>query len=227
MFLCCTLEEAETAFTRILGKRNGLGLINESVLVQEFLVGKEYVIDKVQYHYYYFIIIPFLLLYPIYYLYHPALLHHNSSFLFIIFLPLPLQYVSLPLLFFMSTTICFSISYPPSVFKCLISLPFFFSLHLPSFHLFPSFFTLSSYLSSSSNFRPSVPPPPPIFPLLLHSFSFSSFCLLSYSSLFLLFPSFLFPTFRFLGMVCTRWLQSGNMTRGRSMVQTLSITVCV
>ena len=164
MFLCCTLEEAETAFTRILGKRNGLGLINESVLVQEFLVGKEYVIDKVQYHYYYFIIIPFLLLYPIYYLYHPALLHHNSSFLFIIFLPLPLQYVSLPLLFFMSTTICFSISYPPSVFKCLISLPFFFSLHLPSFHLFPSFFTLSSYLSSSSNFRPSVPPPPPYFP---------------------------------------------------------------
>ena len=42
------MEEAETAFTRILGKRNGLGLINESVLVQEFLVGKEYVIDKVQ-----------------------------------------------------------------------------------------------------------------------------------------------------------------------------------
>ena len=48
VFLCCTMEEAETAFTRILGKRNGLGLINESVLVQEFLVGKEYVIDKVQ-----------------------------------------------------------------------------------------------------------------------------------------------------------------------------------
>ena len=44
------LEEAETAFTRILGKRNGLGLINESVLVQEFLVGKEYVIDKVRIH---------------------------------------------------------------------------------------------------------------------------------------------------------------------------------
>ena len=47
VFLCCNIEEAETAFTRILGKRNGLGLINESVLVQEFLVGKEYVIDKV------------------------------------------------------------------------------------------------------------------------------------------------------------------------------------
>eukprot|EP00596_Hydrurales_sp_CCMP1899_P000255 CAMPEP_0119051766 /NCGR_PEP_ID=MMETSP1177-20130426/73276_1 /TAXON_ID=2985 /ORGANISM="Ochromonas sp, Strain CCMP1899" /LENGTH=963 /DNA_ID=CAMNT_0007031083 /DNA_START=116 /DNA_END=3007 /DNA_ORIENTATION=- len=47
VFLCSTISEAETAFTRILGKRNGLGLINESVLVQEFLVGKEYVIDKV------------------------------------------------------------------------------------------------------------------------------------------------------------------------------------
>ena len=29
-------------------QRNGIGLINESVLVQEFLVGKEYVIDKVR-----------------------------------------------------------------------------------------------------------------------------------------------------------------------------------
>jgi biotin carboxylase len=46
VFLCNTIEEAETAFNRIFGKRNGLGLINESALVQEFLAGKEYVIDK-------------------------------------------------------------------------------------------------------------------------------------------------------------------------------------
>ena len=47
VFLCSSLDDAEVAFERILGKRNGVGLINESVLAQEFLVGKEYVIDKV------------------------------------------------------------------------------------------------------------------------------------------------------------------------------------
>lgn len=47
VFLCNTFDEAETAFNRIFGKRNGLGLINESALVQEFLAGKEYVVDKV------------------------------------------------------------------------------------------------------------------------------------------------------------------------------------
>jgi biotin carboxylase len=47
VFLCTSFEEAEVAFSRILGKINGLGLVNESVLVQEFLVGKEYVVDKV------------------------------------------------------------------------------------------------------------------------------------------------------------------------------------
>lgn len=47
VFLCCTREEAATAFTRINGKRNGLGLVNDGALVQEFLAGKEYVIDKV------------------------------------------------------------------------------------------------------------------------------------------------------------------------------------
>lgn len=31
----------------IVGKRNGLGLINDGALVQEFMAGKEYVIDKV------------------------------------------------------------------------------------------------------------------------------------------------------------------------------------
>ena len=47
VFLCNNKSEAEAAFRRILGKINGLGLLNEVVLVQEFLVGKEYVVDKV------------------------------------------------------------------------------------------------------------------------------------------------------------------------------------
>ena len=47
VFLCSTPEEAETAFERIFGTMNGLGQMNNNVLVQEFLVGKEYVIDKV------------------------------------------------------------------------------------------------------------------------------------------------------------------------------------
>lgn len=47
VFLCTDFESAEVAFNRILGKRNGLGLINNSVLVQEYLQGKEYVIDQV------------------------------------------------------------------------------------------------------------------------------------------------------------------------------------
>lgn len=47
VFLCTTVTQAENAFNRILGKMNGLGLLNTSVLVQEFLEGKEYVVDKV------------------------------------------------------------------------------------------------------------------------------------------------------------------------------------
>lgn len=47
IFLCNTKEEALVAFKFIHGKINGLGLVNDTVLVQEFLVGKEYVIDKV------------------------------------------------------------------------------------------------------------------------------------------------------------------------------------
>lgn len=47
VFLCADAEEAETAFNRILGKINGLGLLNTHVLVQEFLTGIEYVVDKV------------------------------------------------------------------------------------------------------------------------------------------------------------------------------------
>lgn len=47
VFLCQSVDEAVTAFDRIYGKVNGIGLMNDCVLVQEFLVGKEYVVDKV------------------------------------------------------------------------------------------------------------------------------------------------------------------------------------
>jgi biotin carboxylase len=47
VYLCNSRAEAEAAFSRILGKVDGLGDRNESVLVQEFLVGKEYVVDQV------------------------------------------------------------------------------------------------------------------------------------------------------------------------------------
>lgn len=47
VFLVTSMDEAITAFNRIFKKRNGLGLINDSVLVQEFLEGREYVVDQV------------------------------------------------------------------------------------------------------------------------------------------------------------------------------------
>lgn len=47
VFLCQSLDEAMVAFNRIIGKVNGIGIMNENVLVQEFLRGKEYVVDKV------------------------------------------------------------------------------------------------------------------------------------------------------------------------------------
>jgi biotin carboxylase len=47
VFLCDSIEEARTAYRRIFGRKNGLGLMNTGALVQEFLHGKEYVIDKV------------------------------------------------------------------------------------------------------------------------------------------------------------------------------------
>lgn len=47
VFLCDGVDEAITAFERIYGTKNGLGLDNDCVLVQEFLQGKEYVVDKV------------------------------------------------------------------------------------------------------------------------------------------------------------------------------------
>eukprot|EP00604_Paraphysomonas_vestita_P003162 CAMPEP_0174821084 /NCGR_PEP_ID=MMETSP1107-20130205/5372_1 /TAXON_ID=36770 /ORGANISM="Paraphysomonas vestita, Strain GFlagA" /LENGTH=904 /DNA_ID=CAMNT_0016037753 /DNA_START=302 /DNA_END=3016 /DNA_ORIENTATION=+ len=47
VFLCNTVEEAIVAHSRIAGKKNGLGLVNDGALIQEFLAGKEYVVDKV------------------------------------------------------------------------------------------------------------------------------------------------------------------------------------
>ena len=47
VFLCSNEEEALTAFGRINGTMNGIGLQNTCVLVQEYLKGKEYVVDKV------------------------------------------------------------------------------------------------------------------------------------------------------------------------------------
>jgi biotin carboxylase len=47
VFLCQSIEEALVAFGKIFGTVNGIGLLNDCVLVQEFLVGKEYVVDKV------------------------------------------------------------------------------------------------------------------------------------------------------------------------------------
>jgi biotin carboxylase len=45
--LCHSLPEARKAFEHIMGKVNGLGLVNEAVLVQEYLEGQEYVLDLV------------------------------------------------------------------------------------------------------------------------------------------------------------------------------------
>jgi biotin carboxylase len=50
VFLVTNMEDAIAAFKRIDNKRNGLGLINDGVLVQEFLEGREYVIDQVSKH---------------------------------------------------------------------------------------------------------------------------------------------------------------------------------
>eukprot|EP01036_Dinobryon_divergens_P038510 gene38510-50572_t len=45
--LCHSIHDIQTAFGNIMGKVNGLGLINKAVLVQEFLEGQEYVVDMV------------------------------------------------------------------------------------------------------------------------------------------------------------------------------------
>jgi biotin carboxylase len=45
--LCQSIEDVQKAFGNIMGKINGLGIVNEAVLVQEYLQGKEYVVDAV------------------------------------------------------------------------------------------------------------------------------------------------------------------------------------
>ena len=45
--LCRSMQDVQTAFGNIMGKVNGLGLVNNAVLVQEYLEGQEYVIDMV------------------------------------------------------------------------------------------------------------------------------------------------------------------------------------
>eukprot|EP01039_Chlorochromonas_danica_P007202 gene7202-7968_t len=45
--LCHNLEDVKRAFGNIMGKVNGLGIVNRAVLVQEYLEGDEYVIDMV------------------------------------------------------------------------------------------------------------------------------------------------------------------------------------
>ncbi len=67
VFLCNSVDEAIDAFEQIngnscfqferwkmkfvnAGKVNGLGLINDGALIQEFLAGKEYVIDQVSFY---------------------------------------------------------------------------------------------------------------------------------------------------------------------------------
>ncbi|KAF0695209.1 Aste57867_13973 [Aphanomyces stellatus] len=47
VFLCKSMEDVKKAFGSIQGKINHLGLQNRSTLVQEFLVGTEYVVDTV------------------------------------------------------------------------------------------------------------------------------------------------------------------------------------
>jgi len=47
VFKCCSEEEVRVAFDRINGAINGLGVVNEGVLVQEFLDGPEFVVGSV------------------------------------------------------------------------------------------------------------------------------------------------------------------------------------
>lgn len=45
--LCLSHADVQNAFGNIMGKINGLGLVNKAVLVQEYLEGQEYVVDMV------------------------------------------------------------------------------------------------------------------------------------------------------------------------------------
>ena len=45
--LCTSMDDAKKAFGDIIGKVNALGIVNEQLLVQEYLEGTEYVVDMV------------------------------------------------------------------------------------------------------------------------------------------------------------------------------------
>eukprot|EP01038_Epipyxis_sp_PR26KG_P016285 gene16285-22182_t len=45
--LCTDLEQVQLACMKMIGKVNGLGIINKAVLIQEYLEGQEYVVDIV------------------------------------------------------------------------------------------------------------------------------------------------------------------------------------
>jgi biotin carboxylase len=45
--LCHSFEQVQAAFGNIVGKVNGLGIVNRAVLVQEYLEGQEYILDLV------------------------------------------------------------------------------------------------------------------------------------------------------------------------------------
>lgn len=47
VFLCLSTDQAVVAFKAIKGKKNGIGIENHGALIQEYLEGKEYVVDKV------------------------------------------------------------------------------------------------------------------------------------------------------------------------------------
>ena len=47
VFLCENIEDLERRFNEIIGTRNKLNIINNRVLIQEYLVGDEYIIDTV------------------------------------------------------------------------------------------------------------------------------------------------------------------------------------
>jgi biotin carboxylase len=47
VYICNSLVEAETAFVKIYGEKNRLNIVNANVLVQEYLIGTEYVVNMV------------------------------------------------------------------------------------------------------------------------------------------------------------------------------------
>lgn len=49
VFVCQNFAEIETAFNKIYKKVNNMGLVNDEVLVQSFLAGKEYIVNSVSF----------------------------------------------------------------------------------------------------------------------------------------------------------------------------------